>query len=359
MGTSHGQTAQPGARPETPTVEASGDAPAWDDYLAARDDAGLFHDPRWGRILADVYGARPVYLTARRGEAIVGVLPLVYQRSVLFGRHLCSIPYFDAAGVLADDEAAEAALLDAAHQARADCGAESVELRQLAPLGEGLPVRTDKVTMWLELGETADQTWDNLKTKVRTKVRKALKKAEVDVVSGGGELLDEYCAVYSRTMRDLGSPPHGKRLFRRILDAFGDAVRLFVARSQDGQPLAASFTLTDRWGFHVPWSGSDFRFRRLGANRVLYWHMLAEASDAGAGRFDFGRSTRDSGTYEFKAEWAAEPVQLYWHFLLPKGAEMPDLRPDSPKYRFLVATWRKLPLWLARALGPGIIGKLS
>jgi len=358
MSEAHGETPGPVPVPETPTVQTSAEAPAWDRYLVRHPQASIFHDPRWGSLLADVYRARPIYLTARRGGAVVGVLPLVHQRSVLFGRHLCSIPYFDAAGVLADDDAATGALLAAARQVRAECGAEAVELRQLAPLREGLPTRTDKVTMQMPLGASADETWDNLKTKVRTKVRKALKDAEVDVVSGGLELLDEYHAVYCRTMRDLGSPPHGKPFFRRIVEDFGDAVRLFVARGE-GRPLAASFTLTDRWGFHVPWSGSDFRFRRLGANRVLYWQMLAHASDAGARRFDFGRSTRDSGTYEFKGEWGAEPVQLYWHYLVPEGREMPDLRPDSPKYRFLVACWKKLPLWAVRMLGPGIIAKLS
>ena len=159
-------------------------------------------------------------------------------------------------------------------------------------------------------------------------------------------------------MRDLGSPPHSRRFFRLIVEAFGDQVRLFVVR-HGGTVVAASLTLRDAWGVHVPWSGSDRRFTTLGANRFLYWSMLAWASDGGAKRFDFGRSTKDSGTYGFKREWGAEVVPLYWHYLLADGQDMPRLNPDSGKYRLLTKWWRRLPVGVARLLGPRLIGKLS
>jgi hypothetical protein len=41
------------------------------------------------------------------------------------------------------------------------------------------------------------------------------------------------------------------------------------------------------------------------------------------------------------------------------GQSMPDLNPESGKYKTMVACWRKLPLWLTRLLGPRIIRKLS
>ena len=354
-------TTDPVQTPQAPPTEAcrvdiATEPPPWAPYLSASAGATIYHDPRWGQVMNDAYGNVPFYLTARRGEATVGVLPLVRQQSLLFGRSLCSIPYFDAAGILADDAEAENQLLAAAGRLRDDCRASWVELRQLTPPSDPLPARTDKVTMWLDLPQGAEAMWKQLKTKVRTKVRKT-QKGDLSIVHGGAELLDDFCDVYSRTMRDLGSPPHSRRFFRYVLEAFAEQADLFVVRG-DNQVLAASFTLTDSHGFHVPWSGSDTRFRRLGANRFLYWCMLEHAADRGAGTFDFGRSTRDSGTYGFKKEWGAEPVPLHWHYLMPAGRQMPELRPDSPKYRLMVACWKKLPLLAARLLGPRIIAKL-
>ena len=130
------------------------------------------------------------------------------------------------------------------------------------------------------------------------------------------ELLDEFFAIYVRTMRDLGSPPHGRRFFAKILDGFGSAVRLFVVHLGE-RPVAASLVLADPHGVHVPWSGSDRRVRDMCGNVLLYWSMLSDACKKGAKSFDFGRSTRDSGTHTFKKQWGAVDVPLYWHYLLP------------------------------------------
>lgn len=342
------------------TVDVSSRRGDWGEYLLRHPRAGVYHDSRWGEIMSRAYGNWPFYLAARRDGQIVGVLQLVEQKSIMFGHHLCSVPYFDAAGVLADDEPAAEALIFEATRVMADCGADWVELRQLESLDnpKPLPARTDKVTMWLNLPEGGEAMWKQLKTKVRTKVRKSQKNNLV-VEQGGAEFIADFYSVYSRTMRDLGSPPQSKRFFRMTANAFADEVMFFVVRL-GGDVLAASFTLTDKLGFHVPWSGSDIRFRKLAANRLLYWSMLEYAAENKCPMFDFGRSTRDSGTYGFKKEWGAEEVPLFWHYILPEGRqEMPELRPDSPKYRLMVACWKKLPLSLARILGPRIISKLS
>jgi len=338
-------------------VAVSSEVPAWEAYLHGRPDATIYHDPRWGRVMAEVYGNRPVYLTATRGGQTVGVLPLVRQKSLLFGSHLCSVPYFDAAGILADDEAARRALADRARALRSEHGAEWVELRQIQPIDDALPTRMDKVTLHLALPGDSEALWKALRGTARNRVRKA-EKAGLTSAEGGGELVDDFHAVYSRNMRDLGSPPHGRRFFEAVAREFGDSVRLFVVR-QDEEALAACMTLTDRHAVRTPWVGSDWRARDLCPNMLLYWRMLVHACETQAGCFDFGRSTRGKGTYEFKRRWGAEPVPLYWHYLLPEGAEMPELRPDSRKYRLMVACWRKLPVWMARAIGPRIIAKLS
>jgi len=261
-------------------VSLERDVPDWSEYLAHHSDATVYHDPRWGRILHDACSGHPFFLTARRGGRIVGVFQLVGQRSFLFGSRLCSLPYFDASGILADDNQARLALLHKSKELRESEGYAALEVRQLRFCAENAPTRTDKVTLWLDIPNSSEAMWKQLKTKVRTKIRKT-QKNNFEFASGGIELLDNFHDVYSRTMRDLGSPPHGKRIFERILAEFPEETRLFV---------------------------------EFGANRFLYWEMLSHVAKIGAGRFDFGRSTIDSGTYGFKREWGAEPVQLHWQY---------------------------------------------
>jgi serine/alanine adding enzyme len=349
--------ADEGAGTRDCSVAVSTEAPDWSDYLSNRPDVTIYNDVRWGQVMAAAYGNRAYYLTASRERRTVGVLQLVTQKSLLFGSHLCSLPYFDVAGILADDKDAANAILAEARSLMAELGARWVELRQAEPLPGDAPARTDKVTLRLPLPPEPEALWKALDAKVRNQVRKG-QRENLKVEEGAAELLPDFYAVYSRTMRDLGSPPHGLTFFRLILEHFAAAVRVFVVRSGD-RPLAASLTLADRHAVRVPWAGSDWRVRQSCANMLLYWSMLEDACRAEPKCFDFGRSTRDSGTYRFKVQWGAKEVPLYWQYLLPAGGAMPDLRPTSPKYRLMVGLWRRLPLGVVRVLGPRIIAKLS
>jgi FemAB-related protein (PEP-CTERM system-associated) len=342
---------------ESCSIDVSTAAPAWDEYLARCAGTTLFHDARWGKVMENVYGNRAYFLTARRGDRVVGVLQIVAQKSLLFGSHLCSLPYLDAAGILADGDDARAALMSEAGKLMGRLKSSWVELRQSSEMDGAVPSRTDKVTLVLPLPGTSEELWKALSPKVRNQVRKA-ERAGLAASSSGGELLKEFYGIYVRNMRDLGSPAHSLRFFRLLEETFGAAVRLFVVRSGE-TCLAASFTFVDGRTVRVPWAGSDWRAKDTCANMLLYWSMLSRACDAGAGTFDFGRSTRDSGTYRFKTQWGAEEKPLYWYYVLPEGGEIPDLRPDSPKYRLMVACWQRLPLGLTRLLGPRLIRKLS
>jgi FemAB-related protein (PEP-CTERM system-associated) len=337
-------------------VTISEEVPAWQGYLRSHDDASVFHDPAWGRVMSAVYRNKAFYLTARRNDRIVGILQLVWQKSFLFGSHLSSIPYADAAGVLADDERARVALIQAAGDLRAELKADWVELRHRDSPAE-LPARTDKVTFGLALPADRDQLLAQFKSKLRSQVRKAMKE-EFEILCGGGELLSGFYDIYSRTMRDLGSPPHSLRFFRAVLDAFPDATRLFAVRL-DGKTVAASFTLADGQAVCVPWAAASRAPGVRNANMLLYWAMLSDAADRKATQFDFGRCSINSGTWRFKRQWGGTQQQLHWHYLLPDGATVPEQRPDSRKYRALVACWKRLPVALARRIGPRIIRGLS
>ena len=87
------------------------------------------------------YGNQPYYHTASRDGQIKAVLQLIAQKSLLFGSHLCSLPYFDAAGILTEDPQAVPPLIIQARSLLPKCSAQWVELRHLAPLDDSLPAR--------------------------------------------------------------------------------------------------------------------------------------------------------------------------------------------------------------------------
>lgn len=322
----------------------------WDAFVNARGDAAGYHAWDWQRVFTNAFGHACVYLMARRGTHIEGILPLVQIKSLIFGNTLTSLPFLNYGGVMADTtDAAEALVAAAREQARARrCG--HVELRHVAPQFPSLPCKQHKVSMRLGLGDTL---WDGLDRKVRNQIRKAEKSGLV-VERGGEELVGDFYTVFARNMRDLGTPVYSRRLFEEVLRAFPQRSQLHVVRL-NRQPVAAGFTYRTDQMVQLPWASSIREFNALCPNLLLYWDAIQFAHAAGAPVFDMGRSTPGEGTFKFKAQWGAEPVPLHWEYQLLTPGEMPNVSPANPKFQLAIAVWQKLPVSLTTRVGPLIV----
>lgn len=329
----------------------------WDAFVAAHPAATAYHAWDWREVFGPVFGHEPIYLAARNDEGrIAGVLPLVSFRSRLFGHFFCSLPFVNYGGVLANDPTAAATLMAEAARLARERKASHVELRHVARQLPEAPVRQHKVTMLLPLQASADAQWSALDNKVRNLVRKA-EKSDLSSETGGPELLDAFYAVFSVNMRDLGTPVYPKRFFAAVLRASGPAARLHVVRHV-GHPVAASVTIAHSDRVEVPWASSLRSARQMNPNMLLYWHMLKDVIASGGTVFDFGRSTPGEGTYLFKKQWKAEPVPLHWEYALVSREAPPDQSPGSGRFHQAIELWKKLPVPVANAIGPLIIGNI-
>jgi hypothetical protein len=86
---------------------------------------------------------------------------------------------------------------------------------------------------------------------------------------------------------------------------------------------------------------------------------MRRACERGCRIFDYGRSKRETGSYDFKKNWGFEPTPLQYEYDLIKTRTIPQNNPANPKYRALISCWRFLPLPLANALGPLIVRSLG
>jgi FemAB-related protein (PEP-CTERM system-associated) len=325
----------------------------WDAFVAAHPDATGYHLWAWRRVFEQAFGHETCYLAARRGGDVVGVLPLVAFRSWLFGRFMVSLPFVNYGGVLAVDEEIAQALLEVARHGALERGCTHLELRHTARRLPDLPVKQHKVGMTLALEPDATKAWERLDRKVRNQVRKAQKSELVSVV-GGRELLDEFYAIFAVNMRDLGTPVYGREFFDRVLAEFPEAARVHVVRKGD-TPVAAGITYAWRDVIENPWASSLREYRALCPNNLLYWSMIEHAIANGFRTLDFGRSTPNEGTYEFKRQWGAVASPLYWEYALVSAESMPDQSPANPKFKSAIELWKRLPVPVATAIGPHIV----
>lgn len=323
-------------------------------YLNRVEGPALAHQPEWMEIFRHGLGHRPTYLLARREGALVGVLPLAQVSSWLFGRFLVSLPYVNQGGPLADDDVALSALIDAAVDLADRSDVKYLELRSRVQHAHPklTKTRSDKVLMWLDLPRDAESLWKSFKPEVRNQIRKG-EKSGLTVHWGHQNELDAFYDVFAVNMRDLGTPVFGRSLFQSMLDELKDNAELCIVRLE-GLPIAGALLLHGGGHTEVPSASSLREHNKTCANMLMYHHLLLRAIERGQQVFDFGRSSEDSGTFKFKRQWGAKPTPSHWQYHLRRG-EIGEVRPDHPKYQRKIETWKKLPLWVTRLLGPSIV----
>ncbi len=332
-----------------------GEEGAWNRYVDGKPESLLGHRAEWGAVLAEGLGHLPRLLIAEEGPAIRGVLPLAVVPGLIGGRALVSLPWLDAAGPLAEDGQASAALLRRAIALGEEERCAYVEIRALRELEVPRPVRSSKAILLLDLKDEEAQ-WKGFPAKVRNQVRKAEREGLIASVHGAEGLADFY-PVFSRNMRDIGVPVWGREFFRAMLERFGSRVRVVLVH-QGALPVGAALLFLHGSTAVVPSASSLRSHFALCPNHLLYWTALRTAREMGARVFDFGRSTPGSGTYHFKRQWGAVDKTCYWHYALLRLREAPDRSTESPRLRWAVRAWRRLPLPIANRLGPRIVRRI-
>ena len=154
-------------------------------------------------------------------------------------------------------------------------------------------------------------------------------------------------------MRNLGTPVFPARLFRAVLDEFGDSADILVVSDRD-RPVASVLSLYMNFTVFPYWGGGTTAARALRANDAMYFALMRHARDRGCTRFDFGRSKAGTGVAAFKKNWGFDGAPLRYFQRVAEGAAARNTNPTSVKYQAMVAAWRKLPLPIANLAGPFI-----
>jgi len=335
-----------------------GERKSWDAYVHRKSNSSIYHLWSFKNIIESAFGHSTHYLLAKNQDGcVIGVLPAVEMRSRLFGHFLVSQPFFTYGSALCDHPNVEQKLIEALIEYARIEKVEHIELRSTAPLsnlGGKLLAKENKVSMVRSLPSSCETLWSDIGSKVRSQIKKA-QRYPLEIKFGQSELLDDYYAVFSENMRDLGTPVYAKRFFSEILNSdLKHAFTVGVVYFND-KPVACCFLMSHHQMMEIPWASALKSANHMNVNMFMYWAVLQKAISQEHQFFDFGRSSKDAGTYRFKKQWGAVPQQLYWNYWLPDGGELPELNPNNPKYKLLIGVWQKLPLWLTRIIGPLVV----
>lgn len=322
----------------------------WDAFVDKTQTGTFFHLTGWKRVIESVYGHRCHYIYATGGEGeIVAVLPLVEQKSMLFGHALISTPFCMVGGVASDSEAAMLFLEQKAIEKAHDLGVDYLELRY--PFERNNPALTEKCahsTFGVELAEDNEKILAGIKKKQRAVVRHSLKNELTYRIDSDTTTAYE---VYSESVRNLGTPVFPAKYFAALQKEFGDACDVLTVE-KDNRAVSSVLSFYYKGQVMPFYGGGLFDARALKSNDFMYYQLMCSAKNKGCEYFDFGRSKDDSGAFKYKSTWGMSPVALHYQFHLVKADELPNLSPNNPKYQLFIKMWQKLPVWFSRMLGP-------
>ncbi|MGX7895103.1 FemAB family XrtA/PEP-CTERM system-associated protein [Tsuneonella sp. HG222] len=312
----------------------------------------LFHRPAWSMAIERGTGQRSCGLLAEKGRAITGWLPLSEIHSPLFGRMLASSGFAVEGGALAVDSVTADSLCRAAEELALRRSCTTIELRGgAAP--SGWTVRCDSHLAFQALLALDDEAQLlAVPRKQRAEIRKGLEQdVEIRIGRDQADRAVHY-AVYSESVRNLGTPVFPRGLFDAALDALDSDILTVL---HEGRPVASVLSFY-HGGMVMPyWGGGVRAARRLRANDRMYFELMRHARrDKGSARFDFGRSKTGSGPAAFKKNFGFEGKPFTYSTWTAPGCEARDADPTSRRHARRIALWQKLPLAVANRLGPPI-----
>jgi FemAB-related protein (PEP-CTERM system-associated) len=235
-------------------------------------------------------------------------------------------------------------------------GVSHLELRHRSPACEGWPTQDLYVTFRRTLDPDPEANLLAIPRKQRAMVRKGIKHGLASAVDDDTAT---FFALYADNQHRHGTPPLARRYFERLRATFGDACEVLTVRDAHGAPVSGVVSFYFRDEVLPYYAGDVPAARDLAANDFKYWELMRRACGRGIRVFDYGRSKRGTGSFDFKKNWGFEPAPLAYAFRLLRRDSVPQNNPANPRYRAFIALWRRLPRPVANGLGPHVVRGLG
>jgi FemAB-related protein (PEP-CTERM system-associated) len=333
----------------------SSDAKRWDDYVLGSTDGTFFHLSGWQSVIRDTLRKPTYYLYCECGSEVVGVLPLVHMKSILFGNALISMPFLVYGGPVADSAEIADCLVGRAREIAGELGVDYLEFRNRRHSDRGVAVNKIYATFRKPLHPDPERNLKEIPRRQRAMIRKGMKAG---LTAERDDDTNRLHAALLECKRNLGTPFFSNRYLRSIKSTFADDAEILTV-TRNGETVCSVMSFRFRDEILPYYGGGGTLARACQGNDFMYWAVMEKACVDGVAMFDYGRSRIDTGAYRFKKHWGFEPEPLSYEYFPVRSKEIPELNPGNPKYQLMIKAWKRLPLGLASVMGPPIARRLG
>jgi len=329
----------------------------WIELVERHPRSSVFHTAGWLDALRRTYGYQPIaYTTSPPGGRLENGLVFCRVSSWITGRRMVSLPFSDHCEPLVDNPEDQELLLAASEREIHQEKLRYIEVRPVRPLAGTIRswhAGDSYVFHELNLRRDLNALFSHFhKSSTQRKIQRAEREGLNYERGRSQALLDAFWDLLLITRRRHGVPPQPQRWFRNLIDIFGDALQIRVAR-KDKVPVAAILTLRHKDTLTYKYGCSDAAFNNLGGTHLLFWRAIEEAKREGLRVFDLGRTDPGNpGLITFKDRWGSARSTLTYSRLSARPASEALRKRDSAwAGRVAKGVVPRLPEFLLRVAG--------
>lgn len=171
-------------------------------------------------------------------------------------------------------------------------------------------------TVIIDLTKPEDELLANMRRQTRYEVRRAAKQGITVEKSQSEEIFKEFRKVQAETAKRQGFVPPNLRTLMAEREAFGDNIAIYVAKTDEGKPIAYGMIIKDgKEGDYYEAASTELNRKMPGAYALL-WQVMKDLKAEGYERFNLwgiapaGQPNhRYAGVTTFKTGFGGEVVE--------------------------------------------------
>jgi len=302
----------------------------------------------WGNVVKKSYDLSHVVMPTGSKN-----INLYAAKGKLFGKYYANAPYGSYEDIEVENKTA---LISSFYNLVTKQNLDYILLRTSGKIDfEDTRIKVDLnyYTFKLNLNDEEDHIYGKIiNGKTRNQIKKGY-KSEAIIKWGNLNLFEDFYTVISKCWQDLGTPIHSKVFFKEMVIQFKENVSLLVIYTKN-KPVSTALVIKNGDTLFHPFSCTLKSYKNLSINNVLYWEIIKYGIDSKIAYFDLGRSHTSQGTFKYKKNWGAVPVQLYYYYFMKnEKSNIPEMYNSAN----LLATrlWKMMPYKLTTTIGPTLI----
>ena len=325
--------------------------------------AGYTAGTGWATLVRQQYGYKTLWIIEENNGVLTAIAAICMVRHPIFGNYATTAAYssyggawFAAPGIASED------FFNTVSKIEAEYNLSYTNLRFLSTFTDqqtptGWTQHPNYCTFKVSLNHTPEDQLKKYGSNHRNHIRKSEKRG-FTLRLGGLDLLRDAYEGLAVSMHELGSPYHRQGYLQEMITLMPGQVQ--VAVIYHSGRIAGAGVFIAQGDTIINLHANVLReFRPDYAGEFFYWSLINAFSEQGFLTFDLGRSLVGSGNEVFKMKWAPERLPLqYWYHLSP-GGSLPNLNQKNPKFAIAIETWKRMPEFVVRAVGPYLINGIA